>query len=111
MVEGVTTNGKLLPGVYKLDASISSQYVSGLLLALPLLDGDSELVLEGNIVSKNYIDITKKEKELKIRNAVSNGYFTTSKTIKTIKDIKGKTIMKKDIISTNLNLIISDISK
>lgn len=58
LVEGVTTNGKLLPGVYKLDASISSQYVSGLLLALPLLDGDSELVLEGNIVSKNYIDIT-----------------------------------------------------
>ena len=43
---------------------------------------------------------------MKIRNAVSNGYFTTSKTIKTIKDIKRKTIMKKDIIFAPIMLLV-----
>ena len=43
---------------------------------------------------------------MKIRNAVSNGYITTYKTIKTIKGIKRKTIMKKDLIFAPIMLLV-----
>lgn len=54
----LTVKGKLRPGTYHLDTSQSSQYLTGLLFALPLLDGDSTIVLEGEMTSKPYIDIT-----------------------------------------------------
>jgi len=47
-----------MPGIYTLDAGISSQFISGLLFALPLLGGDSELRLTGNIESFPYIELT-----------------------------------------------------
>ncbi len=50
--------GKLTSGIYNLDASVSSQYVTGLLMALPILEGDSQIILSNQVVSKNYIDIT-----------------------------------------------------
>ena len=50
--------GKLTSGKFEIDSSISSQYVTGLLLALPILDGDSQIVLKGETVSKDYIEIT-----------------------------------------------------
>lgn len=50
--------GKLTPGIYSLDAGVSSQFISGLLFALPLLDGDSELRLTGQIESFPYIGLT-----------------------------------------------------
>ena len=50
-------SGKLSAGDYQIDAGRSSQYVTGLLLALPLLDGDSTLTVHGE-ASKAYIDIT-----------------------------------------------------
>lgn len=50
-------SGKLSAGDYQIDASRSSQYVTGLLLALPLLEGDSTLTVHGE-ASKAYIDIT-----------------------------------------------------
>ena len=50
--------GKLKAGEFKIDGSVSSQYVTGLLFALPLLDGDSNIVIESELVSKNYVDIT-----------------------------------------------------
>lgn len=58
-VNGVNAFGKLKSGVYEIDATISSQYLTGLLFALPLLDGDSKIVFKGVPVSKNYLDITK----------------------------------------------------
>ena len=51
-------NGRLESGEYIIDASVSSQYITGLLFALPLLDGDSRIVLDGSIVSGSYINIT-----------------------------------------------------
>lgn len=51
-------NGKLGSGEYIIDASVSSQYITGLLFALPLLDGESRIVLDGRIVSGSYINIT-----------------------------------------------------
>ena len=48
----------LLPGSYKVDCRRSSQFLSGLLLALPLLKGDSEIEIIGKPVSKSYADMT-----------------------------------------------------
>jgi len=50
--------GRLKPGSYSLDAGVSSQFISGLLFALPLLDGDSKLTLTGTAESFPYIELT-----------------------------------------------------
>jgi len=82
--------GKLTSGIYKVAGNISSQYISGLLLALPLLDGDSEIVLTTELQSKPYVDMTIKvisEFGIKIQET-ENGYF-----------IKGnQTYQKRDYI-------------
>ena len=54
----VKLSGKLEAGEYVVDASQSSQNVTGLLCALSLLDGKSQIKLEGERVSVGYIDIT-----------------------------------------------------
>lgn len=46
------------PGEYELDCSKSSQYLSGLLIALPLLSGESRIKIIGSPVSKSYADMT-----------------------------------------------------
>jgi len=50
--------GNLKSGNYEISADVSSQYISGLLFALPMLEGDSTLKLIGKIESRPYIDIT-----------------------------------------------------
>ncbi len=50
--------GKLVPKNYIIDGSKSSQYISGMLFALPLLNGDSTLTIKGELNSKPYIDMT-----------------------------------------------------
>ena len=50
-------DGQLKSGKYTIDGSQSSQYVSGLLMAFPLLNGDTELTIE-NLKSKPYVDMT-----------------------------------------------------
>ncbi len=54
----LSVNGKLSAGDFKIDGSVSSQFITGLLFALPLLDGDSRIIIEGNLTSKGYVDIT-----------------------------------------------------
>lgn len=51
-------SGKLIPGVYELPGNISSQFISGLLFALPMLEEDSEIVLTSHLESKGYVDLT-----------------------------------------------------
>ena len=51
-------SGKLKSGDYEIAANVSSQFISGLLFALSLCEGDSTLTLTGKIQSKNYIDMT-----------------------------------------------------
>ena len=48
----------LTAGEYRISGAVSSQYITGLLFALPLLDGDSKIVVEGELVSKAYVDMT-----------------------------------------------------
>jgi len=50
--------GPLSFGSYKINGSVSSQFISGLLFALPLLNGDSTLELIAPVESKPYIDMT-----------------------------------------------------
>lgn len=54
----VHVRGKLSAGRYILPGNISSQYFSGLLMALPMCEGKSELFIEGSVESKPYIDLT-----------------------------------------------------
>ena len=51
-------NGKLKAGNYEIDGNVSSQFITGLLYALPLLDGDSIIVINKNLESKGYVDLT-----------------------------------------------------
>ncbi len=53
-----TIKGKLSSGVYKIDGGISSQFITGLIFALSLLENDSEIVLTSKLQSKPYVDIT-----------------------------------------------------
>ena len=50
--------GVLPPGDYHISGNISSQYVTGLLMALPLLDGKSSLTVSEPIESSDYIAMT-----------------------------------------------------
>lgn len=57
-VSPLNISGKLPSGNYSVAANISSQYISGLLFALSLADGESSLTLEGKIESAPYIFMT-----------------------------------------------------
>ena len=50
--------GKLTAGEYRLPGNISSQFITGLLFALPLLEADSTIELTTELESKGYIDLT-----------------------------------------------------
>lgn len=54
----ISIDGKLKSGVYEVPGNISSQFITGLLFALPLVDGNSEIHVIGDFQSKSYIDIT-----------------------------------------------------
>ena len=58
-VDTIYCRGKLRSGVYEISGSVSSQYITGLLLALSLLDSPSSLVITGKIESAPYIHMTK----------------------------------------------------
>ena len=54
----LTVEGRLEPGVFALPGNVSSQFITGLLLALPLLPGDSEIVLTTPLESEGYVNLT-----------------------------------------------------
>ena len=51
-------SGKLTGGIFEIRGDVSSQYITGLLLALPLLGERSEIVLTSPLQSKPYVDMT-----------------------------------------------------
>lgn len=53
-----SVSGKLTSGRFEIKGDISSQFITGLMFALPLLDGDSEIILTSPLQSKPYVDIT-----------------------------------------------------
>lgn len=52
------TYGSLKPGRFEIDGGLSSQFITGLLFALPQLDGDSEIIIKGRLESRAYVDIS-----------------------------------------------------
>lgn len=72
-----TVKGKLKPGVFELEGNISSQFITGLLFALPLLDCDSEIIMTSHLESKPYADMTVsclKQFGIEV-SETDNGYF------------------------------------
>ena len=64
----ILCRGKIASGTYTLPGNVSSQYISGLLFALPLLKGDSRLNITGKRQSSAYITMT--EEALKMSGIV-----------------------------------------
>lgn len=54
----ITVSGGLRSGIYTLSGNVSSQYISGLLFALPLLSGESRIVLTSPLESAGYVEMT-----------------------------------------------------
>lgn len=56
--DSLTLSGKMTGGEFCIDGSRSSQFITGMLFVLPLLEGESTLVIEGEAQSLSYIDLT-----------------------------------------------------
>lgn len=54
----LTINGKLSSGEYEIPGNISSQFITGLMYALPMMNGDSTIKITGNYESKSYVNLT-----------------------------------------------------
>ena len=73
----LAVEGTLKPGVDRLPGNVSSQFVTGLLYALPLLKGDSEIMLTTPLESEGYVDMTLEVLErfgIEVRRQ-ANGFF------------------------------------
>lgn len=55
----ISVGGQLRPGEFTLAADVSSQFISGLLFALPLLKAESHITLVGNLESAGYVNMTR----------------------------------------------------
>lgn len=73
----LTVEGTLTPGEYRLPGDVSSQFITGLLFALPRLAGDSQIRLTTPLESRPYVDMTTAVLErFGIRiNGQENGFF------------------------------------
>lgn len=58
--DALTVEGALQSGVFPLRGDVSSQFVTGLLLALPLLEGDSRIELTTPLESRAYVELTRR---------------------------------------------------
>lgn len=56
--KSIEVNGKLTSGNYEISGEVSSQYTTGMLFALSVLNGKSTLKITGNAESRAYVDMT-----------------------------------------------------
>lgn len=54
----IRVQGSLHPGVFNIDGSVSSQFVTGLLYAAALMDGESKICISGKLESRPYVNMT-----------------------------------------------------
>lgn len=54
----LNVSGLLKPGIFEIRGDISSQFITGLMFALPMLDGDSKIIISTDLESKGYVDLT-----------------------------------------------------
>ena len=94
--------GKLKPGKYSIDGSVSSQFITGLMFAQALIDGETELTITGKVESRPYIEMTRKAMALfqaphfkspgtvTVEGDWSNGaFFLAAKTLGSDLDVLG----------------------
>lgn len=75
----IQVEGGLVAGEYRIRADISSQFISGLLFALPLLKAESKIVMEGNVESVGYIRMTCQAQEaFSLKCPLADNVFTVS---------------------------------
>ena len=55
----IRCHGRLRPGDYMIDGGVSSQYITGLLFATELMNGQSTVTITGQLQSKPYVDMTR----------------------------------------------------
>ncbi len=82
----IRCQGKLQSGVYTISGGVSSQFITGLLLAFPLISGKSQLEITGKLESAPYVTITLKAMEqfgVMVRNfsVAGNQDFTSPGTV------------------------------
>lgn len=70
----IQTAGRLRPGNYRIAGNVSSQFITGLLFALSLLNGKSTISVSGKLESKPYIDMT--QDALRKFGVCTDGYIT-----------------------------------
>ena len=58
-INTIRCQGKLKPGEYIIDGRVSSQFITGLLFATALMEGESHITITGNLESKPYVDMTR----------------------------------------------------
>ena len=63
----IRCQGKLKAGEFVIDGGVSSQFITGLLFATALMEGESKITITGNLESKPYVDMT--EQALKLFDA------------------------------------------
>ena len=64
----ITVKGPLTAGEYYIDGNVSSQFITGLFLALSTLGGDSKIIVNRQIESRPYVDLTiSAMREFKVR--------------------------------------------
>ncbi len=74
----LTVHGPLEGGIFRLPGDVSSQFITGLLLALPLLPDDSMVIVQTSLQSASYVDLTLdvlKEYGITIHNDNHQTYF------------------------------------
>jgi 3-phosphoshikimate 1-carboxyvinyltransferase len=73
---GLTVQGNLKGDTFRLPGDVSSQFITGLLFALPMLEKNSQIRLTTDIESKGYVDMTLRTLEkfgIKVEE-IENGY-------------------------------------
>ena len=56
--QGITIFGRLCPGAFTLPGNVSSQFISGLLFAAPLMEADSTIEVRAPFESRSYVELT-----------------------------------------------------
>lgn len=81
----VRCQGQLRPGEYRIDGRVSSQFITGLLLALAQVPGESRLTVLGRLESAPYVTMTQRAMALFGRNSedfrISGGGFYSPGTV------------------------------
>ncbi|MBQ6907429.1 MAG: 3-phosphoshikimate 1-carboxyvinyltransferase [Clostridia bacterium] len=109
----IEATGNLTSGEYTIRGNVSSQYITGLLLSLPLLDGDSKITVIPPFESRPYVDITISVMEdfgVEIKKCGENSYFIRGNQNYTARDTEIEGDWSNSAVFFALNALGSDIT-